>query len=188
MQKKTARQESERSSCAVLPIALQHHKRQASISPLIGPGRAPEPRFSNQGFEKSQHEEECSSSNARQCKYRAQNQSTAFAKLLERKMADNAGFSKASARLRDQLSLRPRQVSKPYDSCRGSTPSFFMREISVVRLSPIRAAAPSVPATRPLVAFRIRKISSRSPDARIPDGGTTLPFVSSPTATWRAVP
>src|SRR5260370_4705472 len=171
-------------------MAAQQHKQQASISSLIRPTRGTEPRFSRQCFEKSQNEEVCSSSNSRQFKYRhhPQNQSTAFAKLLERKMADNAGFSKASARLRDQLSRRPRQVPKPYDSCRGSTPSFFMREISVVRLSPIRAAAPSVPATRPFVAFRIRKISSRSPDARIPDGGTTLPVVSSPTATWRAVP
>ena len=51
-------------------------------------------------------------------------------------------------------------------SCRGSRyfarsmPNFFMREISVVRLIPMRAAAPSGPPTRPLVTFRVRTISS----------------------------
>ena len=42
----------------------------------------------------------------------------------------------------------------------------FMREIKVVRLIPMRSAAPSAPATRPFVAFRMRKISSRSASCR----------------------
>ena len=41
-------------------------------------------------------------------------------------------------------------------------PNFFMREISVVRLIPMRAAVPWGPPTRQLVTFRVRKISSRS--------------------------
>ena len=41
-------------------------------------------------------------------------------------------------------------------------PNFFMREISVVRLIPMRAAAPSGPPTRPLVNFRVPTISSCS--------------------------
>jgi len=45
-----------------------------------------------------------------------------------------------------------------YNTFRGSMPNFFMREISVVRLMSMRAAAPSGPATRPLVTFRIRRI------------------------------
>jgi hypothetical protein len=40
-------------------------------------------------------------------------------------------------------------VAEHHDTCRGSMPSFFMRAISVVRLRPIRVAAPSAPATRP---------------------------------------
>lgn len=34
--------------------------------------------------------------------------------------------------------------------CRGSIANFFIRERSVVRLMPMRAAAPSTPPTRPL--------------------------------------
>lgn len=34
--------------------------------------------------------------------------------------------------------------------CRGSIANFFIRESSVVRLMPMRAAAPSAPPTRPL--------------------------------------
>ncbi len=41
-------------------------------------------------------------------------------------------------------------------------PSFFMREISVVRFSPRRVAAPSGPPTRPLASLSMRTISSRS--------------------------
>jgi hypothetical protein len=45
-----------------------------------------------------------------------------------------------------------------YNTFRGSMPNFFMREISVVRLMSMRAAAPSGPATRPFVIFRMRTI------------------------------
>jgi len=41
-------------------------------------------------------------------------------------------------------------------------PNFLMREISVVRLMAIRAAAPSAPPTRPLVSPRTRMISCRA--------------------------
>lgn len=47
------------------------------------------------------------------------------------------------------------------ESRRGSMPSFFMREISVVRLIPMRTAAPCGPATRPFASFRMRRMSSR---------------------------
>src|SRR5580700_5944056 len=40
-------------------------------------------------------------------------------------------------------------------------PNFFMRDRSVVRLIPMRAAAPSGPPTRPLVTLRMRTISPR---------------------------
>jgi hypothetical protein len=43
----------------------------------------------------------------------------------------------------------------------GSIPSLFMREIKVVRLTSMRAAAPSGAATRRFVIFRKRTISSR---------------------------
>ena len=49
-----------------------------------------------------------------------------------------------------------------HDILRQSMPNFFMREISVVRLIPMRAAAPSGPPTRPLVSLKRRTISSRS--------------------------
>ena len=45
-----------------------------------------------------------------------------------------------------------------YNTFRGSMPNFFIREISVVRLMSMRAAAPSGPATRPFVTFRMRTI------------------------------
>src|SRR5258708_39746281 len=48
----------------------------------------------------------------------------------------------------------------------GSMPNFFMREISVVRLIPMRAAAPSGPPTRPLVTLKRRTIS-RSEERRV---------------------
>ena len=44
----------------------------------------------------------------------------------------------------------------------ASIPSFFIRVIRVVRLSPMRAAAPSAPPTRPLVSFRMRRMRSCS--------------------------
>src|ERR1700758_3846882 len=40
-------------------------------------------------------------------------------------------------------------------------PNFFMRDRSVVRLIPMRAAAPSAPPTRPLLSPSARTISSR---------------------------
>jgi len=49
-----------------------------------------------------------------------------------------------------------------HDILRRSMPNFFMREISVVRLIPMRAAAPSGPPTRRLVTLKRRTISSRS--------------------------
>src|SRR6266404_8446761 len=58
-----------------------------------------------------------------------------------------------------------------HDTFRGSIPSFFMREIRVVRLISIRAAAPSVPATRPSVILSTRTISSRSLASRVPATG-----------------
>src|SRR6266851_9747272 len=39
-------------------------------------------------------------------------------------------------------------IVKTHDTLRGSMPSFFIRAIKVVRLRPMRAAAPSGPATR----------------------------------------
>src|ERR1035437_8640258 len=48
-----------------------------------------------------------------------------------------------------------RRTELQEENCLGSMPSFFMREISVVRLRPARAAAPSVPPTRPLVSSRM---------------------------------
>jgi len=50
-------------------------------------------------------------------------------------------------------------------------PNFFMREISVVRLMSMRAAAPSGPPTHPLVTFRTRTISSCSLASRVPTTG-----------------
>ena len=69
---------------------------------------------------------------------------------------------------------------KRYDTRRGSTPNFFMRAIKVVRLSPMRAAAPSGPATRPLVVFKTRTISSRSFDSRVPAIGVVFPLLVRP--------
>ena len=66
-----------------------------------------------------------------------------------------------------------------HDTLRGSTPSFFMRAIRVVRLRPMRAAAPSAPATRPLVIFKMRTISSRSFASRVPATGVVLPLLPS---------
>jgi len=60
-------------------------------------------------------------------------------------------------------SSMPWQAGMNQDTLRASMPSFFMREIRVVRLRPRRAAAPSGPATRPFVSLSTRRISSRSP-------------------------
>jgi hypothetical protein len=57
-----------------------------------------------------------------------------------------------------------------YESVRGLIPSVFMRVISVVRLSPIRSAAPFAPPTRPLVSLRTRRILSRSSNFSIDAG------------------
>jgi hypothetical protein len=71
---------------------------------------------------------------------------------------------------------RPSLVTvENYDTLRESIPSFFMREISVVRLTPIRIAAPLGPATRPCVSSSTRRISSRSLDSRGLDVGTAAP-------------
>jgi AIR synthase related protein, N-terminal domain len=60
---------------------------------------------------------------------------------------------------------------------RRSMPNRFMREISVVRLIPMRAAAPSGPPTRPLVTLSRRTISSRSWPSRVPaTTGACLPL------------
>ena len=76
-----------------------------------------------------------------------------------------------------------------YNTRRGSMPSFFILEIRVVRGIPKRCAAPVAPATRPFVAFRSRRMSSRSPASRVPFRGTTLaPWVSSSNGTWSAEP
>src|SRR5258708_7682537 len=76
-----------------------------------------------------------------------------------------------------------------HDTFRGSIPSFFMREIRVVRLISIRAAAPSVPATRPSVIFSTRTISSRSFASRVPATGVVLPLLlSSPIGACSDVP
>src|SRR6266404_5476130 len=76
-----------------------------------------------------------------------------------------------------------------HDTFRGSIPSFFMREIRVVRLIPMRAAAPSGPATRPFVIFRTRMASSRSFASRVPATGVVLPLLlSSPIGACNALP
>jgi hypothetical protein len=76
-----------------------------------------------------------------------------------------------------------------YNTRRGSMPSFFIREIRVVRGIPKRCAAPVAPATRPFVAFRIRTMSSRSPASRVPLRGIALvPWVSSSNGTCSAEP
>ena len=66
-----------------------------------------------------------------------------------------------------------------HNTFRGSMPNFFMREISVVRLMSMRAAAPSGPATRPFVTFRMRTISLRSLASRVSITGTVLPLLVS---------
>src|SRR5437660_620680 len=66
-----------------------------------------------------------------------------------------------------------------HDTFRGSIPSFFMREIRVVRLIPMRAAAPFGPATRPFVIFSTRTASSRSLASRVPATGVVLPLLLS---------
>lgn len=45
--------------------------------------------------------------------------------------------------------------------CPGLMPNFFIRESSVVRLTPMRAAAPSAPPTWPLLSVSARTICSR---------------------------
>jgi hypothetical protein len=68
-----------------------------------------------------------------------------------------------------------RQIES-HATLRGSIPSFFRREISVVRLMSMRAAAPSGPPTRPFVTFRVRTISSRSSASRVLASGAFLPL------------
>ena len=77
-----------------------------------------------------------------------------------------------------------------YDTAFGSMPSFFMREMSVVRLSPIRAAAPPAPPTRPAVSFKMRTISSRSFHSRVPAArtGGASSLLSSLSGTCSVVP
>src|SRR5258708_7429626 len=58
--------------------------------------------------------------------------------------------------------MKATTASRGQERCLGSMPNFLMREISVVRLIAIRAAAPSGPPTRPFVSRRTRMISSRS--------------------------
>src|SRR5579864_4150273 len=53
------------------------------------------------------------------------------------------------------------------DTAFGSMPSFFMRVMNVVRLSPRREAAPSGPPTRPFASLRARIIWSRSTSLRM---------------------
>ena len=69
-----------------------------------------------------------------------------------------------------------RPSDRGHATLRGSIPSFFRREISVVRLMSMRAAAPSGPPTRPFVTFRMRTISSRSSASRVPASGAFLPL------------
>src|SRR5439155_9901880 len=69
-----------------------------------------------------------------------------------------------------------RRRSATQESLRESIPSFFMREIRVVRLRPMRAAAPLGPATRPLLSFKMRRIPSRSPASRVPGIGVAFPL------------
>ncbi len=45
--------------------------------------------------------------------------------------------------------------------CFGLMPNFFIRETRVLRLMPMRAAAPVAPLTRPLLSVSARTISSR---------------------------
>src|SRR6266704_3459539 len=52
-----------------------------------------------------------------------------------------------------------RLASPAQNTLRASIPSFFIRVIRVVRFSPMRAAAPSGPPTRPFVSLRMRMIA-----------------------------
>src|ERR1700686_5055172 len=70
-------------------------------------------------------------------------------------------------------------LREDHETFRGSMPSFFIREISVVRLMSMRAAAPSGPATRPFVTFRMRTISSRSLASRVSITEMVLPLLLS---------
>src|SRR5207253_3486076 len=82
-----------------------------------------------------------------------------------------------------------RHLTKLYDTARGSIPSFFMREIRVVRLRPMRAAAPSAPPTRPRVSFRMRRNSSRWLESGIAATAFSAePLPRSDTGTSRAEP
>ena len=80
-------------------------------------------------------------------------------------------------------------LTKLYDTARGSMPSFFMRESKVVRLRPRRAAAPSVPPTRPRVSLRMRKSCSRSLESgSLATDLWAEPLPKSATGTSRAEP
>src|ERR1700727_1348722 len=67
-------------------------------------------------------------------------------------------------------------LDKVQNTLCGSMPSLFMREINVVRLTSMRAAAPLGPATRPFVTLRMRIISSRSFASRVPAIGYCFPL------------
>ena len=91
-------------------------------------------------------------------------------------------------RLVSLLSCGETSLAGGYVTFRASIPSFFILVISVVRLRPIRTAAPLAPPTRPLVSFRIRTILSCSsnfstlPSAELMDpssnSGTTISSLS----------
>ncbi len=55
---------------------------------------------------------------------------------------DNRSGAEVTAQYRMSRAKIRNRVKQGYETLRGSMPSFFMREISVVRLMSIRAAAP----------------------------------------------
>src|SRR5262252_10193898 len=92
------------------------------------------------------------------------------------------------ARFSPEIRSCASSIVEAYDTLRGSIPSLFIREISVVRLTPSRWAAPLGPATRPLVSLSTRRMSARSLDS--PGVGTDMEpprRFSSETGTSRAV-
>jgi len=74
--------------------------------------------------------------------------------------------------------MQKERLIKAHNTLCGLIPSLFMRETNVVRLTSIRAAAPSGPATRPFVIFRKRTISSRSFASRVPAIGVCPAIVA----------
>src|SRR5262245_36125191 len=88
-----------------------------------------------------------------------------------------------------KLRHQPRQVSTTYDTSTRLMPSFFMREIRVVRLSPRRTAAPFGPPTRPSVSRSVRTICSRSDEADTTDPFIAeVPSLNSDAGTFSALP